>query len=231
MDLFKNFFTKDQWPPAPRSCRRVAPSEVLDLSQARGRGAARSRAWRYGDQCAPWCSPQAGMTPARSPRRSSRNCRRSRFQFTLPNRASSTPGCRRRRCRAWSATCCGEGDDFGRSDMGQGERVNVEYVSANPTGPLHVGHCRGAVFGDALAQSSRRSGLCRQQANITSTMPGAQVDVARALGLSALSRGAWRNHRRNSGRPLSRRLSETGRRRRWLEDYGRALLDAEKRNG
>ncbi|QIE44720.1 arginine--tRNA ligase [Pseudohalocynthiibacter aestuariivivens] len=43
------------------------------------------------------------------------------------------------------------GADFGRSDMGQGRRVNVEYVSANPTGPLHVGHTRGAVFGDALA--------------------------------------------------------------------------------
>ncbi len=40
---------------------------------------------------------------------------------------------------------------FGRSQLGQGKRVNVEYVSANPTGPLHVGHTRGAVFGDALA--------------------------------------------------------------------------------
>ncbi|MEL6170550.1 MAG: arginine--tRNA ligase [Pseudomonadota bacterium] len=40
---------------------------------------------------------------------------------------------------------------FGRSDMGAGQKVNVEYVSANPTGPLHVGHTRGAVFGDALA--------------------------------------------------------------------------------
>ncbi|MEO1140652.1 MAG: arginine--tRNA ligase, partial [Pseudomonadota bacterium] len=43
------------------------------------------------------------------------------------------------------------GNDFGRSDMGAGAKVNVEYVSANPTGPLHVGHTRGAVFGDALA--------------------------------------------------------------------------------
>ncbi len=43
------------------------------------------------------------------------------------------------------------GKEFGRSDMGQGKRVNVEFVSANPTGPLHVGHTRGAVFGDALA--------------------------------------------------------------------------------
>jgi len=40
---------------------------------------------------------------------------------------------------------------FGRSGQGAGEPVNVEYVSANPTGPMHVGHCRGAVFGDALA--------------------------------------------------------------------------------
>ncbi len=43
------------------------------------------------------------------------------------------------------------GAEFGRSTMGQGKQVNVEYVSANPTGPLHVGHTRGAVFGDALA--------------------------------------------------------------------------------
>ncbi|WP_415144948.1 arginine--tRNA ligase [Limimaricola cinnabarinus] len=43
-------------------------------------------------------------------------------------------------------------EGFGRSTMGQGEKVNVEYVSANPTGPMHVGHARGAVFGDALAR-------------------------------------------------------------------------------
>ncbi|NNU80214.1 arginine--tRNA ligase [Halovulum dunhuangense] len=43
------------------------------------------------------------------------------------------------------------GSDFGRSTVGAGQKVNVEYVSANPTGPLHVGHTRGAVFGDALA--------------------------------------------------------------------------------
>jgi arginyl-tRNA synthetase len=43
------------------------------------------------------------------------------------------------------------GQDYGKSDSGAGEPVNVEYVSANPTGPMHIGHCRGAVFGDALA--------------------------------------------------------------------------------
>jgi len=44
------------------------------------------------------------------------------------------------------------GGDYGRSDIGGGTQVNVEYVSANPTGPMHVGHGRGAVFGDALAR-------------------------------------------------------------------------------
>ncbi|MCP3734840.1 arginine--tRNA ligase [Sphingomonas sp. RP10(2022)] len=43
------------------------------------------------------------------------------------------------------------GDAYGRSTLGQGITVNVEYVSANPTGPMHMGHCRGAVVGDALA--------------------------------------------------------------------------------
>jgi arginyl-tRNA synthetase len=43
------------------------------------------------------------------------------------------------------------GADYGRSDSGRGKTVNVEYVSANPTGPMHMGHCRGAVVGDALA--------------------------------------------------------------------------------
>ena len=43
------------------------------------------------------------------------------------------------------------GEDYGRSDMGKGQMVNVEYVSANPTGPMHMGHCRGAVVGDALS--------------------------------------------------------------------------------
>ena len=41
--------------------------------------------------------------------------------------------------------------NFGKKELGKGEKINIEYVSANPTGPLHVGHTRGAVFGDTLA--------------------------------------------------------------------------------
>jgi arginyl-tRNA synthetase len=51
-----------------------------------------------------------------------------------------------------------DGDDYGRSAMGAGRRVNVEYVSANPTGPMHMGHCRGAVVGDALASLLEQAG-------------------------------------------------------------------------
>jgi len=56
--------------------------------------------------------------------------------------------------QAWSdalRTVLREGAFYGRGVAGAAEKVNVEYVSANPTGPMHVGHCRGAVFGDALA--------------------------------------------------------------------------------
>ena len=49
------------------------------------------------------------------------------------------------------ATILSDGPAYGRSAMGAGQRVDVEYVSANPTGPMHMGHCRGAVVGDALA--------------------------------------------------------------------------------
>ena len=55
---------------------------------------------------------------------------------------------------AWLAelrTIAALGADYGKSAMGAGSVVNVEYVSANPTGPMHMGHCRGAVVGDALA--------------------------------------------------------------------------------
>ena len=51
------------------------------------------------------------------------------------------------------------GESYGRSTVGRGERVNVEYVSANPTGPMHMGHCRGAVVGDALANVLEAAGF------------------------------------------------------------------------
>jgi len=76
------------------------------------------------------------------------------------------------------------GVDYGRSDVGRGEPVNVEYVSANPTGPMHVGHCRGAVFGDALANLLAFSGFAVTREYYINDA-GAQVDV---LGRSAFLR-------------------------------------------
>ncbi|MGI9263646.1 MAG: arginine--tRNA ligase, partial [Gammaproteobacteria bacterium] len=78
------------------------------------------------------------------------------------------------------------GTRYGRSDMGQGRRVNVEYVSANPTGPLHVGHTRGAVFGDALASLLEFAGNDVTREYYIND-GGAQVDVlARSVYLRYL---------------------------------------------
>jgi arginyl-tRNA synthetase len=68
------------------------------------------------------------------------------------------------------------GHAFGKSAVGAGEKVNVEYVSANPTGPMHVGHCRGAVFGDALASLLQLSGFDVAREYYINDA-GAQVDV------------------------------------------------------
>ncbi len=75
---------------------------------------------------------------------------------------------------------------FGRSDMGSGKRVQVEFVSANPTGPLHVGHTRGAVFGDALASLLDFAGYDVSREYYIND-GGAQVDVlARSVYLRYL---------------------------------------------
>jgi arginyl-tRNA synthetase len=74
-----------------------------------------------------------------------------------------------------------EGEEYGLSKVGANERVNVEYVSANPTGPMHVGHCRGAVVGDALARVLEAAGF-RVTKEYYLNDAGAQVDVlARSL--------------------------------------------------
>jgi arginyl-tRNA synthetase len=73
-------------------------------------------------------------------------------------------------------TILAEGGDYGRSAMGEGRSVNVEYVSANPTGPMHMGHCRGAVVGDALAALLEYAGH-RVIREYYVNDAGAQVDV------------------------------------------------------
>ncbi len=69
-----------------------------------------------------------------------------------------------------------KGLDYGRSGLGADEKVNVEYVSANPTGPMHVGHCRGAVFGDAMARLLAFAGFDVTKEYYINDA-GAQVDV------------------------------------------------------
>ncbi len=114
------------------------------------------------------------------------------------------------------------GTTYGRSAMGQGKRINVEFVSANPTGPLHVGHTRGAVFGDALARLLAYSGHDVTREYYIND-GGAQVDV--------LARSAYERYREACGHapeiaeglypgeyliPVGAALKET---------YGDSLLD------
>ena len=82
------------------------------------------------------------------------------------------------------------GANFGQSTLGQGQRVNVEFVSANPTGPMHVGHVRGAVFGDALARLLSFAGYDVTREYYIND-GGAQVDV--------LARSAYERYREANG--------------------------------
>ena len=87
----------------------------------------------------------------------------------------------------WSAlvpAILGAGEAYGVADIGNGISVNLEYVSANPTGPMHVGHARGAVFGDALARLLERAGYTVLREYYINDA-GSQVDV---LACSALLR-------------------------------------------
>ncbi len=85
------------------------------------------------------------------------------------------------------------GTDFGRSTVGAGRKVNVEYVSANPTGPMHVGHCRGAVVGDALANLLAFSGYDVTKEYYINDA-GSQVDV--------LARSAFLRYRQALGEKI-----------------------------
>lgn len=98
--------------------------------------------------------------------------------------------------QVWSdalRTVLREGDGYGRSAVGAGEKVNVEYVSANPTGPMHVGHCRGAVFGDALASLLSFAGYDVTREYYINDA-GAQVDV--------LARSAFLRYREALGEAI-----------------------------
>ena len=98
--------------------------------------------------------------------------------------------------RAWAEelrVVLAAGSDYGRSEIGQGEKVNVEYVSANPTGPMHVGHCRGAVFGDALASLLSFAGYDVTREYYINDA-GAQVDV--------LARSAFLRYREALGEDI-----------------------------
>jgi arginyl-tRNA synthetase len=95
--------------------------------------------------------------------------------------------------RRFLSTLIAAGTDYGHSRLGGGQAVNVEYVSANPTGPMHVGHCRGAVVGDALASLLAFAGYQVTREYYINDA-GAQVDV--------LARSAFLRYREALGETI-----------------------------
>jgi arginyl-tRNA synthetase len=98
--------------------------------------------------------------------------------------------------KAWAETLrtvLREREHYGRTAVGAGAKVNVEYVSANPTGPMHVGHCRGAVFGDALSTLLGFAGYDVTREYYINDA-GAQVDV--------LARSAFLRYREAIGETI-----------------------------
>ncbi|MGX1100393.1 arginine--tRNA ligase [Amorphus sp. MBR-141] len=129
----------------------------------------------------------------------------------------------------WSKVLAGvlqDGTRYGRSESGAGRPINVEYVSANPTGPLHVGHCRGAVVGDVMANLLDFCGYDVTREYYVNDA-GAQVDV--------LARSTFLRYREALGesvgevpeglypgdylKPVGAALAE---------EHGRALLDMDE---
>jgi arginyl-tRNA synthetase len=108
-----------------------------------------------------------------------------------------------------------QGASYGQSAIGKGEAVNVEYVSANPTGPMHVGHTRGAVFGDALANLLEFTGYAVTREYYINDA-GAQVD--------ALARSAYLRYREALGEDIGQ-IPEGLYPGDYLRPVGRALAD------
>jgi arginyl-tRNA synthetase len=108
-----------------------------------------------------------------------------------------------------------KGSSYGRSEIGKGRRANVEFVSANPTGPLHVGHCRGAVVGDALAGLLEAAGYDVVREYYVNDA-GAQVDL--------LARSAYLRYREALGEEVGS-LPEDSYPGEYLRPVGRALVE------
>ncbi len=144
-----------------RRCRRFHCQRRRSRSdQARGRAAAQCRPWRCRQQSAAHPrKPAQGQSP-----RDRQEADRDLSQRRIYRRGDARPaGLHQHSPEASGLLCRAEdilvaGPDYGVSASGAGKKINVEFVSANPTGPLHVGHCRGAIFGDALANLLKASG-------------------------------------------------------------------------
>ena len=109
-----------------------------------------------------------------------------------------------------------EKDKYGASNLGQGKRVMVEFVSTNPTGPLHVGHGRGAAFGDALARTLRTAGFATHSEYYIN-------DAGRQMDILALS--VWLRYLQITGQTVQ--FPDNGYRGAYIKDIAATLNDGQ----
>jgi arginyl-tRNA synthetase len=109
-----------------------------------------------------------------------------------------------------------QGEDYGKSNAGQGRKVQVEYVSANPTGPLHIGHGRGAALGDCLARILSRTGFDVQTEYYIN-------DAGRQMKL--LGASIWARLLEISGKPFQ--FPEDGYKGDYIKDLAQNILDSD----
>ena len=142
--------------------------------------------------------------------------------------------------RARLADILAAGSRYGDSDLGRNEKINVEYVSTNPTGPLHVGHVRGAVFGDALANLLTKAGydVCKEYlindagAQVQALARSTHLRYREALGenIGAIPEGLYPG---DYLKPVARAIAEADGARwqdipeaDWLPEFERRSVDA-----
>ena len=230
-------------PPGARRRRRRQPARRRPHDGG-GRASAQQGARGLRDQRRAPAGEEGGHQPAglrRAGRRAAAERRRDRGRRHRGPGVPQHHGRGRRPGRGRAQTCVTAGAAYGRNDALAGERINVEFISANPTGPLHLGHTRWAAVGDALARVLDAAGAERGRGSSTSTTAGrrwtssaprsrpgrkgepvpedgyqgAYVDDARAAGARRGARASstcpTRSGRSRSGRPATGSSSRSSR--------------------
>ena len=202
------------WPRSSPACRPRSPPASRSRRRDPAHGDMATNAAMVSAKAARQPPAKLAAALAAAPARQPRTSPRPR----PPDPASSTSACDPDAFRALLPDHPTAGGGLRRRHHRHGHQINVEYVSANPTGPMHIGHCRGAVVGDALANLLAKAGyevtkeyyINDAGAQVTALAWAAYWRYLQAIGTAA---DGGRFRRRSPRRPaIPRRISRSGRR-------------------